>query len=412
MTKNREYYLPGEGKVYFYREGSTHLSPDEQPQKSKSKFPLMRKLGDFRAKIGSTVSNLASRLKLKTKPKESEKAPAVLPDTQVRDAHDSDEQGPNWIEDEGLLRDEGVIFGLASADVESKLDTIKAYYEQKLEAAKKYIADYRQEEERLQQLVNDTKAGLNAKEDKVKSLQAYEPHNGRGIQRPLLALIGYTAAFIINWFLIRFCFQGVWSGTEASFIAAGVYLFGLFSLFHRHSVFFYNSKVVQEKNNNVELWKLLLNELGIPVAVVGIIVAFGYYSRLGNPAVLIATALFTLFLLVYGGKQLLLQWEIIGTLLKQRSVYRKGRKSKRKEAKAILADLKTDREAVATAEQRLEQYREGRLQLPNTSEIEKLCESKISLFKSEYELARKHLPNLSPSDTQSLINSRKQIHDN
>lgn len=190
-----------------------------------------------------------------------------------------------WIVNEGLLRDEGTLYGIASAGIEEKTQAIRDYYRIKKAAARtkqdnlhKKIADI---QERLPQLSSELSSPLPI----------------------ILQLVIYAGICYFNYWLESYWLSPVFHST---FICLGLYLFGLFSVFIGRSVM-YNAaqSLTDEKGqaNQREKWKIYLEELGVPLVVslfIAILPARAYPIEYS-----IVAALFFFMLFLLGGKGLI-----------------------------------------------------------------------------------------------------------
>lgn len=59
-------------------------------------------------------------------------------------------QDGKWIEDEGLLRDEGVVFGLQEANIDDKIEAIKLHYKQKIDVCIKLDEIEKKKKEKIE----------------------------------------------------------------------------------------------------------------------------------------------------------------------------------------------------------------------------------------------------------------------
>ncbi|MCF0042878.1 hypothetical protein [Dyadobacter fanqingshengii] len=199
---------------------------------------------------------------------------------------------PYWLEDEDTLRDEGVLFGLSESDPHEKTDIIQKYFSN---LAAGYIASIEQHNERIQELnlfIGQKNNRIEELKDKLKNTvnNAEREHH---LPRTLIGISLCIAMCIGNFFLIRESLKPVFA--DNSWIALGVFLAGMFSLFGKISLF-------HDTESRVT-WKSLLEEIGLPFAAA----LFVFANVITHQSWWQAFALFVFvfFLFMFAGKLLL-----------------------------------------------------------------------------------------------------------
>lgn len=200
---------------------------------------------------------------------------------------------PYWLEDEDTLRDEGVLFGLSESDPTEKTDIIHKYFSH---LAAEHLSSIEQHNERIQELnlfIGQKNNRFEELELKLKNLVASRPNGAHHLPRTLIGLALSVAMCVGNFFLIQESLKPAF--TESSWIALGVFLAGMFSLFGRISMFHDTASRVS--------WRSLLEEIGLPFAAA----LFVFANALPHQGTWQAIALFifVFFLFLFAGKLLL-----------------------------------------------------------------------------------------------------------
>jgi len=200
---------------------------------------------------------------------------------------------PYWLEDEDTLRDEGVLFGLSESDPTEKTDIIHKYFSH---LAAEHLSSIEQHNEHIQELnlfIGHKNNRLEELDEKLKNLVASKPGGEHHLPRTLIGLSLSVAMCVGNFFLIKESLKPAFA--ESSWIALGVFLAGMFSLFGRISMF-------HDTESRVS-WRALLEEIGLPFAAA----LFVFANALPYQGTWQATALFVFvfFLFLFAGKLLL-----------------------------------------------------------------------------------------------------------
>lgn len=199
---------------------------------------------------------------------------------------------PYWLEDEDTLRDEGVLFGLSESDPHEKTDIIQKYFSN---LAASHIAGIEQHNERIQELnlfIGQKTNRIEELQERLKSPKS-RVEGEHQLPRTLIGISLCVAMCVGNFFLIRESLKPVFA--DNSWIALGVFLAGMFSLFGRISLF-------HDTDSRVT-WKSLLEEVGLPFAAA----LFVFANVITHQAWWQAFALFifVFFLFLFAGKLLL-----------------------------------------------------------------------------------------------------------
>jgi hypothetical protein len=201
-------------------------------------------------------------------------------------------QIPYWLEDEDTLRDEGVLFGLSESDPHEKTDIIHKYFSN-LTAS--HLANIEEHNERIQELnlfIGQKQNRIDELQERLKTPGA-RAEGEHHLPRTLIGITLCAAMCVGNFFLIRESLKPAFA--DNSWIALGVFLAGMFSLFGRISLFHdTDSKVT---------WKSLLEEIGLPFAAALFVFANVITYQTWWQA--FALFVFVFFLFLFAGKLLL-----------------------------------------------------------------------------------------------------------
>ncbi|HSU13048.1 MAG TPA: hypothetical protein VLK66_03035 [Longimicrobium sp.] len=268
-----------------------------------------------------------------------------------------------WIEDDGLLRDEGVLFGLARDEggLKAKEECIRAYY-----------LFCRAETARV-------RAGLEAELARCESREAALPRPPASVE-PAFPGDGAPAALAVRYGLGILASAAACVGTgalvydqlrsafgPAALVTLGVVAAGFFTAFLPVSLLFVADGA--ERPGRVELWKIRLAEFGVPL-VAAVFVAVWAWERLGGVrAVSTAALLFLVF--VFAGRQLLSSVPRLGEAIRTMRAQRGAR----------AVDLRHQAEA------RTDELRRAIASLRSDAEWDAIRDAKVALFRSEFGLA-------------------------
>jgi hypothetical protein len=264
-----------------------------------------------------------------------------------------------WIINEGLLRDEGTLFGIAGADLEEKITAIRDFYR-----IRKAPAQARRE-----QLDKE----MSAVESDLASVLAEmnDPRDGRkatNLGPVALQMFLYGGICYFNFFLESYWLSPV---IHTPFICIGLYLFGLFSVFIGRSIMYNGAGALvdgKDSQGKRETWKIYLEEWGVPLVVSLFICLLSAKAYPIEISVIAGLFFFLLFLL--GGKGL------VNTFFRARAELgylfeNAGRKRARRRMSRRLNGLHGEQGGV----------------LASIGELDGEEEYKINILTSEYKLA-------------------------
>jgi hypothetical protein len=278
-----------------------------------------------------------------------------------------------WITNEAILRDEGALYGIASADITDKLQAIASYFQTKLAAPlqkKEFI------QQRIQELSLVTSVN-NAEVERIEELlegQKAAPNN----MLPLfLQFVAVTAVCVFNFFLLQWWLNPV---IKSDMICLGIYLAGLFSVYIGRGLTYSLSETSEPANEETagKGRRTFLKEFAVAAAVAGFICTLtsDAYPLKNNIA---AAVIFFLLFLV--GKVLL---NTFSAFRQQAAIYFRfaaNRYRHRREQRLLIKKNESAEASLQTARTQLQE--------PETiiKKLEAEQEYKTRVFLSEYHLA-------------------------
>ena len=287
------------------------------------------------------------------------------------------------VEDDGLLRDEGVIFGRAvgTAPIEKdggplhwKLEAIRSYYRKQAASAQAALdaSDERMRElgavlEQATAALADKEAQRLAAEDIDAPLRV---RDGFGLVVALVACVG--APLVVLSVLRPDAFA------QPVPVAIAVTVAGLFSLFQARSLLFVSNAHLTRDAAQPELWKVYAAELLLPIAAAAFVAVFAH--REGVWVQTAATFAFLLLLFWVTGKLTL------SALPRVAAAVTAAREHKRLHAEAQEARAKREG-AVSALEMLRGQLQEQRAEVARFNHT---ADARVALFMSEFELARRY----------------------
>ncbi|GGB94250.1 hypothetical protein [Dyadobacter sediminis] len=284
---------------------------------------------------------------------------------------------PYWIEDEDALRDEGVLFGLSESDPEEKTDIIHRYFSNLTAGC---IAEIEQHNEQIQELnlfIGQKNNRIEELNDKLKNppVQFEREHQ---LPRTLIGISLCVAMCIGNFFLIRESLKPAFA--DNSWIALGVFLAGMFSLFGRISLF-------HDAESRIS-WKSLLEETGLPFAAALFVFAnvVSYQSWWQAFALFV----FVFFLFLFAGKLLLSNITVLRNDLQAWLRVQQERKDAIDNSENWESECQTLQQEID--ELRVKKWQVLREQSAAETERDRLYAKRdmlIKLFESEFFLARR-----------------------
>lgn len=340
---------------------------------------------------------------------------ASLPPTALTEAFVPPKPGPavaeaddelRWIENDGLLRDEGVLFGMSGGDITAKLATIEFYYARHIQQAERNCCLAQERWDTARQLVSEHQDRMQTRRREGEELHtqlALVPHE---FARAFVGMSLYAGIIGLVYFLLYDWLKPYWP-QHTALVVAGVYGFGMLSLFHRHSFLYSSTKQVAattteepEATARPEAWKVMLEELGIPAVTALLAVVWGWPNHTAAQG--LAMYLFLLFVFLYAGKAFLQNIVRVTAGARDIGANLLRRKWRRRRLRELVALLTADEKSLGTYTAEADRLEAGRDTLPDPEQVRLRCRAKQELFRSEYVLARESRGLLSLEDALSL----------
>ena len=304
--------------------------------------------------------------------------------------------GIEWVDNDGLLRDEGVLFGIADADYALKIESIKSAFD-KVKAS--FLTTKYQLQETLKSIEGEEDKSLDSITETKQALEAIRSNAVKTTHSSipgLFQLLVYGSICYFNYFLLVYWLRPVFP--DQPFIPLGLYLFGLLSVFMGKALVYNSNASTQATENHPEpkreKWKIILEEMGIPFIVSLFTCTLGFRSYPIEWSIA-AFALF-FFLFSFSGKGLINIIHINYRHLKLQLKHWKTSIGKRKEIKKqfrLLAQLEKKKEQL---------FADIKAPETNILELDALFSYKVKVFESEYHLAREARSELSVTQVRSF----------
>ncbi|GLU57033.1 hypothetical protein Dfri01_64940 [Dyadobacter frigoris] len=357
---------------YFYDEEPE--SPTETPVSFKDTMP-QNSLNPSVSKVTANINN---------------PQPEQTPVTPVR----TEVVIPYWLEDEDTLRDEGVLFGLSESDPTEKTDIIHKYFSH---LAAPHLSSIEQHNERIQEqnlFIGQKTNRIEELENKLKNLVVTKSDGEHHLPRTLIGLSLSVAMCIGNFFLIKESLKPAFA--ESSWIALGVFLAGMFSLFGRISMF-------HDTDSKVS-WRSLLEEIGLPFAAA----LFVFANVLPYQGIWqsIALFVFVFFLFLFAGKLFLSNVTILRNDLHALSGIRRDHQETVNNTQNWESEIQSLQHEVD--ELRVKKWQILREQGQSETERDRIYAKRdmlIKLFESEFSLARRMKNQLTNKQLQDIRKS-------
>lgn len=313
----------------------------------------------------------------------SERVPPVVDDRE--ESFDSADFSYAWLKDENLLRDEGVYFGLTTEDPDTKLKTIDHYFEELIARLEKSISNIEEEKSSVNELTSTYKEDLSFLQHELAIISTEYHLTPNPFWRSAFSIGVYSLVVILNFWLVFELFGDKWVNSIP--VTIGIYLLGLLVSFGKKPWILYKKKPESADNDEPEIWKSVLEELGVPIAVALFISLWSFEDL----SVLESASLFIILLILflYAGKGLMAYIQEIPQaykILQENRQKNEFRKSRITEVKELIQSLQ---EKINAEEERLGKVLQERYS--QTTELEFMRKKKETMkayFLSEFHLAK------------------------
>lgn len=306
----------------------------------------------------------------------------------------AERRSPAWLDDEELLRDEGVIFGLSDAKPDERIGIIRHEFAHQTAGLAQNADEYNEKIGELNLFIDQHENQISELQYKADELTRQPPADHQ-LPRTLAGLSLSIMMCIGTFFLIDETLRPAFA--ESRWIAVGVFLAGMFSLFSRTSLF--------HETGSPTTARRLLEEIGLPLAASVFVFMQALQTQSAGKA--IALLVFVFFLFLLAGKLLLGNLTVFWTDL--HAVNRNRRLS---------GDIRTKTVAwsVDIAERRAEidRLRVQKWQIipqlnrvqADLTRLNARRDGLITLFLSEFNLARSLRDRLTNEQREDILNQR------
>jgi hypothetical protein len=313
----------------------------------------------------------------------SERLPPVVENRE--ESFDSADFSYTWLKDENLLRDEGVYFGLTTESPDSKLNTIDHYFEELIARLEQSINNVEEEKARIDHLISTTRQERSSLQKELERISTEYHLSPNPFWRNAFSIGVYSLVVVLNFWLVFELFGDKWVNSIP--VTVGIYLLGLLVSFGKKPWILYRKNPEATESDEAEVWKSVLEELGVPLAVALFILFWSFENLSAWESVSLFIILLILFL--YAGKGLMAYIQEIPqaykTLLENRQK-NEFRKERIIEVKELIRSLQTKINAEEEGLKNILQERYS--QSMELKFLRKKKETMKAYFLSEFHLAK------------------------
>lgn len=309
-----------------------------------------------------------------------------------------------WIDNDGLLRDEGVLFGMSGGDIVAKLAVIDHYYARQIQHAERKCSLALERLTTARTVVANHVEEMKMRRKEWEELQSkliLSPHD---FFRSSLGTVVYAGMISFVYFLLYDWLKPFWP-RHTELVVAGIYAFGMLSLFRKMSFFYTGPANSEQEMNEEEMptipsWKILLEEVGAPVVTALLAVVWGWDTH--TAAQSMAMFLFLLFAFLFPGKAFLSSIVKVTSSLRVIRANRMLRQWRRKRIAELKETFEQDKVKLQAYTAEADQLEASRDNLPDPEQIRLLSKAKQELFSSEYVLAKESRKTLTLDEALTL----------
>lgn len=297
---------------------------------------------------------------------------------------------PDWLLDDELLRDEGVLFGLSDAPPDGKIAQIRATFSQQTAPLDEAIEQYSEKTAELNLSVEQCDNQILALRNQLISLRESQPESTYLI-RTVVSLCLSLIMGIGNFYLVDVTLQPSFPNR---WIAVGVFLAGMFNLFGRTSFFYETDSKLSGRR--------IIEEVGMPLAASIFILVQSLQTQ--SVGMAIGLFVFVFFLFLLSGKLLL---STLTALQNDLAIIGKNRQLVVSKAQQLpiweheiqrlereVDAIRTQKWSIATSLNHAEAKR---------NQLNAQRDRLVNLFLSEFELARSLRERLSEQQLKSMM---------
>jgi hypothetical protein len=303
-----------------------------------------------------------------------------------RNDQKSFDEDPNffmWIRNDGLLRDEGILFGQAQDNPEPKIGVIRQYFKQRSDQLRIKIDENESDLEQLKLKKNNIESKLefikNIDHNQAEEiLKSYIPN--------VIILSIYAMVLLFNYPLLYYYIKPIHQDSTWV-VTTALFLFGCLAVFQTNSLMFHANKDAGTEGEKPERWKLWLQEIGVPAVVV--LLLFNILLVAHPINTVLSVCFFELLFFILVGKGFRREFQKLNlvklenkAISKRQEIYLK----KVEENKKNLDLLQSEKD---TLESDIEKLRIVYLETKQEFSMnEARSETCVKLFLSEFELAK------------------------
>lgn len=284
----------------------------------------------------------------------------------------------DWIENEDVLRDEAVLFGLSDGDIMQRVAVIDAYFQQHIVLATQQQQYLEEKKTRLELALHQQQNLLAQATTSRQQLATQTPAAPSHKLRLAVGTVAYLLSAVLGFTWVYEWLSPYW--THAIWVTAGVYAFGMFSLWSNTAMLY------SEQSEQPTGWQKWAEEVGIPLVAAFFVVVWGLADR---PALhSIAVLLATFFLFAYAGKGLLGNLARWASVLREENAANRNDQWRNTQLARLETEITTYSTQVADLQNQLEEIYTQLAAFISPQSWQAKRELAVRLFESEAQLAR------------------------
>jgi hypothetical protein len=303
------------------------------------------------------------------------------------------EKQTHWIENDKTLANEAVYWALTGSNIETVKEMIKHYYnhlflqnEEKRNGIIRELESHKEKAKRNTEKLEKMRSEIKSfsLEEMDKALNNSKFFNLAGAFALYLCMSLLIFGFFAEWT------QGFFNG--GILITLGIYIFATFNLFNRQSFLFKNEDDPHYKIKEPSKWRVLLEEVGIPVISALLLVL---WAPEGKPILLsIVVFAFATIVFLYSGKAIISYYFRLKPELDLLKKNRKQYKRLKEESLKLELLIEETEQEIREDHSRINELNGSLQNFPSKEYFDEQRDFKFSSFQSEYKFAlsaREHL---------------------